>query len=176
MSVTVTSFLARTINSLCNWWPVLTKWVLTWIFSIWYMICMSQIYKFCSLFWYLNRICTPTNWVHLCAPAFLDTWLHFHCYLLVFFFLTWLYVAFTCVVLMLALTLLASLSGTFLQTLPDLVTPLKGHSTLRTPLSGTCLLLKEVCRKPLFGVWGHSSSPRSCPATRPAPSERFGYW
>ena len=24
--------------------------------------------------------------------------------------------------------------------------------TLRTPLSGTCLL-KEVCRKPLFGVW-----------------------
>ena len=39
------------------------------------------------------------------------------------------------------------LSGTFLQTLPDLVTPLKGHS--------------------LF--------PRSCPATRSAPSERFGY-
>ena len=45
-------------------------------------------------------------------------------------------------------TLRASLSGTFLQTLPDLVTPLKGHS--------------------LF--------PRSCPATRSAPSERFGYW
>ena len=45
-------------------------------------------------------------------------------------------------------TLRASLSGTFLQTLPDLVTPLKGHSL----------------------------SPRSCPATRSAPSERFGYW
>ena len=44
-------------------------------------------------------------------------------------------------------TLRASLSGTFLQTLPDLVTPLKGHSL----------------------------SPRSCPATRSAPSERFGY-
>ena len=40
-----------------------------------------------------------------------------------------------------------SLYGTFLQTLPDLVTPLKGHS--------------------LF--------PRSCPTTRSAPSERFGY-
>ena len=44
-------------------------------------------------------------------------------------------------------TLRASLSGTFLQTLPDLVTPLKGHSL----------------------------SPRSCPATRSAPSERFRY-
>ena len=44
-------------------------------------------------------------------------------------------------------TFRASLSGTFLQTLPDLVTPLKGHSL----------------------------SPRSCPATRSAPSERFGY-
>ena len=39
------------------------------------------------------------------------------------------------------------LSGNLLQTLPDLVTPLKGHS--------------------LF--------PRSCPATRSAPFERFGY-
>ena len=37
----------------------------------------------------------------------------------------------------------ASLSGTFLQTLPDLVTPLKGHSL----------------------------SPCSCPATRSAPSK-----
>ena len=45
------------------------------------------------------------------------------------------------------LTLRAPLSGTFLQTLPDLVTPLKGHFL----------------------------SPRSCPATRSAPSERFGY-
>ena len=44
-------------------------------------------------------------------------------------------------------TFRASLSGTFLQTLPDLVTPLKGHSL----------------------------SPRSCPATWSAPSERFGY-
>ena len=44
-------------------------------------------------------------------------------------------------------TLRAPLSGTFLQTLPDLVTPLKGHSL----------------------------SPRSCPTTRSAPSERFGY-
>ena len=44
-------------------------------------------------------------------------------------------------------TLRASLSCTFLQTLPDLVTPLKGHSL----------------------------SPRSCPATRSAPSETFGY-
>ena len=44
-------------------------------------------------------------------------------------------------------TLRASLSGTFLQTLPDLVTPLKGHSL----------------------------SQRSCPPTLSAPSERFGY-
>ena len=44
-------------------------------------------------------------------------------------------------------TLRASLSGTFLQTLPDLVTPLKGHS--------------------LF--------PRSCPPTRSALLESFGY-
>ena len=44
-------------------------------------------------------------------------------------------------------TLRASLFGTFLQTLPDLVTPLKGHSL----------------------------SPRSCPATRSAPSERVRY-
>ena len=45
------------------------------------------------------------------------------------------------------ITLRASLSGTFIQTLPDLVTPLKGHSL----------------------------SPRSCPPTRSVPSERFGY-
>ena len=45
------------------------------------------------------------------------------------------------------LTLPASLSGTFLQTLPDLVTPLKGHSL----------------------------APCSCSAMRSAPSERFGY-
>ena len=44
-------------------------------------------------------------------------------------------------------TLRALLSGTFLQTLPDLVTPLRGHSL----------------------------SPRSCPPTRSAPSERFWY-
>ena len=44
-------------------------------------------------------------------------------------------------------TLRAPFSGTFLQTLPDLVTPLKEHSL----------------------------SPRNCPATRSAPSERFGY-
>ena len=44
-------------------------------------------------------------------------------------------------------TLRAQLSGTFLQTLPDLVTSMKGHSL----------------------------SPRSCSPTRSAPSERFGY-
>ena len=44
-------------------------------------------------------------------------------------------------------TLRTSLSGTFLQILPDLVTPLKGHSL----------------------------SPCSCPPTRSAHSERFGY-
>ena len=44
-------------------------------------------------------------------------------------------------------TLPALLSGTFLQTLPNLVTPLKGHSL----------------------------SPHSCPATQSAPSERIGY-
>ena len=43
-------------------------------------------------------------------------------------------------------TLRARLSGTFLQTLTDLGTPLMGHSL----------------------------SPRSCPPTRSAPSERFG--
>ena len=41
-----------------------------------------------------------------------------------------------------------SFSGTFLQTRPELVTPLKGR---------------------------HSLFPRSCPQTRPALSERFGY-
>ena len=41
----------------------------------------------------------------------------------------------------------APLFGTLLQTLPDLVTPLTGYSL----------------------------SPRSCPPTRSAPSERFGY-
>ena len=47
------------------------------------------------------------------------------------------------------LTLRAPLSGTFLQTLPDLVTPLKGHSL----------------------------SSRSCPPTWSAAlSVRFGYW
>ena len=45
-------------------------------------------------------------------------------------------------------TLRAPLSGTFLQTLPDLVTPLKG-----------ALFISD-----------------SCPPTRSAPSERFGYW
>jgi len=45
------------------------------------------------------------------------------------------------------ITLRASLSGTSLQTLPDLVTPLKGNSL----------------------------SPRFCPPTRSAPSERSGY-
>ena len=49
--------------------------------------------------------------------------------------------------LTLTATLRATLSGTFLQTLPDLVTPLKGYSL----------------------------SPRSCPVTRSAPCERFGY-
>ena len=44
-------------------------------------------------------------------------------------------------------TLPASLSGSFPQTLPDLDTPLKGHSL----------------------------SPRSCPPTWSAPSEKFGY-
>ena len=44
-------------------------------------------------------------------------------------------------------TLRASLSGTFLQTLPDLATPLKGYSL----------------------------SPRSCPPTRSASAEKFGY-
>ena len=44
-------------------------------------------------------------------------------------------------------TLRAPLSGAFLQTLPQLVTPLNGHSL----------------------------SPRSCPPMLSAPSERFGY-
>ena len=43
-------------------------------------------------------------------------------------------------------TFRAPLSDTFLQTLPELVTPLKGHSL----------------------------SPRNCPPTRSAPSQRFG--
>ena len=46
-------------------------------------------------------------------------------------------------------TLRASLSGTFLQTLLDLVTPLKGHSL--SPRS--CSPMKEGCRKPVLGVW-----------------------
>ena len=46
------------------------------------------------------------------------------------------------------LALQALLSSTFLQTLPDLVTPLKGHS-----LSPCSCPPKEGCRKPVFGVW-----------------------
>ena len=45
-------------------------------------------------------------------------------------------------------TLRASPSGTFLQPLPDLVTPLMGHSL----------------------------SPHTCPPARSEPSERFRYW
>ena len=45
-------------------------------------------------------------------------------------------------------TLRASLCDTLLQTVTELVMPLKEHSL----------------------------SPRSCPPTRSAPSERFGYW
>ena len=52
-----------------------------------------------------------------------------------------------CVCICVHATLRTSLAVTFLQTLPDLVTPLKGHSL----------------------------SPRSCPPTWSAPSERFGY-
>ena len=52
-----------------------------------------------------------------------------------------------CVVCVCVCALRASLSDTFLQTLPELVTPLKGHSL----------------------------SPRNCPPKRPAPSERFWY-
>ena len=52
-----------------------------------------------------------------------------------------------CIGVYVCVILRAPLSGTFLQTLPELVTPLKGHSL----------------------------SPRSCPPTRSAPSERFGY-
>ena len=48
--------------------------------------------------------------------------------------------------LILTVTLRAPLSGTFLQTPPDLVTPLKGHSL----------------------------SPRSCPPTRSAPLKGLG--
>ena len=51
------------------------------------------------------------------------------------------------VVVMVSATLRASLSGTFLQTLPDLVTPLKGPSL----------------------------SPLSCPPMQSVPSERFEY-
>ena len=53
----------------------------------------------------------------------------------------------SCGVVVTADTFRASLSGNFLQTLPGLVTPLKGHSL----------------------------SPRSCPPTRSVPFERFGY-
>ena len=56
---------------------------------------------------------------------------------------------FTCpIIVSQSSTLRASLSGTFLQTQPDLVMPLKGHSL----------------------------SPRSCPPTWSVPSERFGFW
>ena len=69
-------------------------------------------------------------------------------------------------------TLRASLSGTFLQTLPDLVTPLKGYSTLRASLSSRFLQPLPDLVTPLKE---QSLSLRSCPPTRSAPSERFGY-
>ena len=52
-------------------------------------------------------------------------------------------------------TLRESLSGTFLQTLPDFVTPLKGHF--------------------FFFFFFFFLALRCCPATQSAPSERFGY-
>ena len=91
------------------------------------------------------------------------------------------------------ITLRASLSGTFLQTLPDLVTSLKGHSfsprscpphavsalrkvwvliTLRASLSNTFLQTLPDLVTPLKG---HSLFPRSWPPTRSTPSARFRY-
>ena len=60
----------------------------------------------------------------------------------------WCRLTWSNILFFLSLTLRAPLSGTFLQTLPDLVASLKGHSL----------------------------SPHSCPATWSAPSKRFGYW
>ena len=89
-------------------------------------------------------------------------------------------------------TLRASLSSTFLQTLPDLVTPLKGTLYLRAAVhrrgqrppkgSGTNHTPSIAFRhlppnsaRFSYATEGHSLSPRSCPPTRSAPSERFGY-
>ena len=87
------------------------------------------------------------KWDHaslIAGPQCLDCWVSLdtaQCVGVVFLLAMALHVT-------LLLTLRASLSGTFLETLPDLVTPLKGHSL----------------------------SPRSCPLTLPsAPSESFGY-
>ena len=106
-----------------------------------------------------EKLCTSSNY----RPAdFCHDWLHwgqsgfpllalmgnqlfnnsYSSYLLFFI------LSLTCLVCTARATLRASLSGTFLQTLPDLVTPLKGHSL----------------------------SPHSCPLTWSVPSARFGYW
>ena len=45
-----------------------------------------------------------------------------------------------------SLTLSASLSGTFLQALPDLVTPLKGHSQfISAQLSSDAVIVQVLC-------------------------------
>ena len=64
-----------------------------------------------------------------------------------------------------------SLSGSFLQTLPECMvyTPLKGHSL---SLSGSFLQTLPECMV-YTPLKGHSLSPRSCPVTLSAPPERF---
>ena len=92
------------------------------------------------------------------------------------------------------ITLRASFSGTFLQTLPELVTPLKGNSFITAQLS----IPTPSAPSERFGYWSRSErrfpAPsskfcqiwlrhwrgtlylRSCPPTRSASSERFGYY
>ena len=86
-------------------------------------------------------------------------------------------------------------SCTFVQTLPELVTPLKGHTLpeLVTPLKGHTLpemvmplkghtlpelvtLLKgHTLPELVMPLVGHPLSSRSCPPTLSAPTERSGY-
>ena len=126
---------------------LLVFWGGAWCMFFVSLLMVVHIFEFLLLFWYLRRtkarcslawkwrrctLCSSTAFVCFCQPLYKRS--------------TFLLGIWACHLRVLS-TLRAPLSGTFLQTLPDLVTPLKGHSL----------------------------SPRSCPPLRSAPTERFGY-
>ena len=85
--------------------------------------------------------------LYVCGYIQTMVWLPVHPYTDAYSCIQELYTCGYCKIVCTESTLRASLSGTFLQTLPELVTPLKGHSL----------------------------PPQSCPLMLSVPSDRFGY-